>query len=57
MNEPVIPVTAPVKVAPDTYLIPNLAAAEPGTYVPVNSLVILGDEPVIRLRGIGRAPI
>ena len=36
-----------MKVAPDTYLIPNLAAAEPGTYVPVNSLVILGEEPII----------
>ena len=36
-----------MKVAPDTYLIPNLAAAEPGAYVPVNSLVILGEEPII----------
>ena len=47
MHETPIPTTAPVKVAPDTYLIPNLAAAEPGTYVPVNSLVILGEEPII----------
>ena len=47
MNHTVIPTTAPVKVAPDTYLIPNLAAAEPGTYVPVNSMVILGEEPII----------
>jgi flavorubredoxin len=47
MHPTVIPTTAPVKVAPDTYLIPNLAAAEPGTYVPVNSLVILGEEPII----------
>ena len=42
-----IPTTAPVKVGPDTYLIPNLAPAEPGTFVPVNSLVILGEEPII----------
>jgi flavorubredoxin len=47
MQETLIPTTAPVKVAPDTYLIPNLAAAEPGTFVPVNSLVILGREPII----------
>ena len=47
MHDTMIPTTAPVKVAPDTYLIPNLAAAEPGTYVPVNSLVILGEEPII----------
>jgi flavorubredoxin len=47
VQEPTIPTTAPVKVAPDTYLIPNLAAAEPGTFVPVNSMVILGEEPVI----------
>ena len=42
-----VPTTSPVKVAPDTYLIPNLAAAEPGTFVPVNSLVILGEEPIV----------
>jgi flavorubredoxin len=47
MQDLFIPTTAPVKVAPDTYLIPNLAAAEPGTFVPVNSLVILGREPII----------
>jgi flavorubredoxin len=42
-----IPTTAPVKVAPDTYLITNLAAAGPGEFVPVNSLVILGEEPIV----------
>ncbi|MET0143306.1 MAG: MBL fold metallo-hydrolase [Ilumatobacteraceae bacterium] len=47
MQPTTIPTTAPVKVAPDTYLIPNLAAAEPGTFVPVNSLVILGGQPII----------
>lgn len=40
------PVTSPVRVAPDTYLIPNLAPAGPD-YIPVNSLVILGKEPII----------
>jgi flavorubredoxin len=42
-----VPTTAPVKVAADTYLIPNLAPAEPGTFVPVNSMVILGKEPIV----------
>lgn len=40
MQHTMIPIIAPVKVAPDTYLIPNLA-------VPVSSLVILGEEPII----------
>ena len=47
MHETPIPRTAPVKVAADTYLIPNLAVAEPGAYVPVNSMVILGEEPIV----------
>jgi flavorubredoxin len=47
MEATTVPTTAPVKVAPDTYLIPNLAPAEPGTFVPVNSLVILGEEPIV----------
>ena len=47
MQDTQIPTTTPVKVAPDTYLIPNLAPAAPGTFVPVNSLVILGEEPIV----------
>lgn len=47
MQDPTIPTTAPVKVAADTYLIPNLAAAGPDQFVPVNSLVILGEEPIV----------
>jgi flavorubredoxin len=47
MSHDPIPTTAPVKVAPDTYLITNLAAAGPGEFVPVNSLVILGEEPIV----------
>jgi flavorubredoxin len=46
MNTPV-PTTAPVEIAADTWLIPNLAPAEPGTYVPVNSMLIRGEEPII----------
>jgi flavorubredoxin len=42
-----VPITSPVTIAPDTFLIPNLAPAEPGTYVQVNSLLIRGEEPII----------
>ena len=38
---------APYQVAPDTWLISNFAPAGPGVYLPVNSLVILGAEPII----------
>ncbi len=41
------PTPGPQLIAPDTYLIPNLVPAEPGTYVFVNSLVILAEEPVV----------
>jgi flavorubredoxin len=47
MTHPDVPVTQPVRVARETWLIPNLAAADPGTYVPVNSMLIRGAEPVI----------
>ena len=40
-------VHAPYRVAPDTYVIPELVAGPPGTYVPLNSMVITGAEPVI----------
>jgi flavorubredoxin len=46
MLETPTPITAPVKVAADTYLIPNLAAAGE-EFVPVNSLLILGEEPIV----------
>lgn len=45
--EPSVPTTAPHPIAPDTWLIPNLVAAEPGTYLGVNSMVIRGAEPII----------
>jgi flavorubredoxin len=44
---PTTPVAEPQRIAEDTYLIPNLVPAEPGTYVFVNTLVILAEEPVV----------
>lgn len=41
------PVAAPQRIATDTFLIPNLVPAQPGTYVFVNSMVILAEEPVV----------
>jgi flavorubredoxin len=43
---PAIPSTEPQLIAPETFLIPNLAAAGDGL-LPVNSMVIRGAEPVI----------
>ena len=44
---PAAPEPGPQLIAPDTYLIPNLVPAEPGTFVFVSSLVILAKEPII----------
>ena len=41
-----VPHTSPVAVAPDTFLIPNLAPAG-DAFVPVNSLLIRGKEPIV----------
>ena len=41
------PAGDPVLVAPETWLIPNLAAVGPGQYLPVNSMLIRGSEPII----------
>ena len=46
MHAPV-PSTEPFVIAPETFVIPNLAPGGPGVYVPVNSMVIRGAEPVI----------
>src|SRR5687768_12155537 len=46
MNNVTIPSTSPVQVAPETFLIPNLAAAG-DVFLPVNSLLIRGDEPIV----------
>ena len=43
----VVPATRPELIAPDTWLIPNLAPAGDGLFLPVNSMVIRGREPVI----------
>ena len=40
-------VNAPYRVAPDTFVIPELVPGPPGTYVSLNSMVITGAEPVI----------
>jgi flavorubredoxin len=42
-----IPTTTPVALAEDTWLIPNLAPAGPDAFVPANSMLIRGTEPVI----------
>lgn len=44
---PAMPATDVQLIAPETFLVPNLAPGGPGTYVPVNSMVIRGSEPVI----------
>jgi flavorubredoxin len=41
------PDVGPQRIAPDTFLIPNLMPAEPGTFVFMNSLVIRAAEPVV----------
>jgi flavorubredoxin len=42
-----MPETRPELIAPDTFLIPHLAPGPDGLYLPVNSMVIRGREPVI----------
>ena len=42
-----VPAAPPERIAPDTWLIPNLAPAGDGLFVPANSMVIRGREPVI----------
>jgi flavorubredoxin len=43
----VVPSPLPELIAPETFLIPNLALAPDGLFLPVNSMVIRGREPVI----------
>ncbi len=48
MNEFNPPTTEPQEVAPETWLIPNLApGSTPDSFVPVNSMVIRGEQPMI----------
>ena len=44
---PTVPAVAPHRIAEDTWLIPNLFPGEPGRFIPVNSMVILGEQPII----------
>ena len=37
----------PYRVAPDTWVIPEIMPGQPGTFVALNSMVIAGREPVI----------
>jgi flavorubredoxin len=41
------PAVEPQRIADDTYLIPSIVAAQPGTYVFVNSMLILAEQPVV----------
>ena len=43
-----MPVTRPEAIAPDTFLIPNLAPGPDGLFLPDNSMVIRGREPIGR---------
>jgi flavorubredoxin len=47
MQLPTVPETAPAEIAPETFLIPNLYPAGPDLFVPANSLVIRGAEPIV----------
>src|SRR5688572_3151203 len=47
MQNASVPTTDPVQVAPETFLIPNLVPAGEGAYLPVNSLLIRGEEPIV----------
>jgi flavorubredoxin len=48
-NDPLagVPDVRPFEIAPDTYLIPNLFPAGPDVFVPANTMVIRGAEPVV----------
>jgi flavorubredoxin len=41
------PDVAPYNIAEDAWLIPNWYAAGPGVYLPVNTMVIRGEQPII----------
>jgi flavorubredoxin len=47
LTQPQAPDVMPHLVAPDTYLIPNLYQAGPDAFLPVNSMVMLGKEPIV----------
>lgn len=46
-SRPYLPTPRPQRIAPETWLIPNFAPAGDGLYLPVNSMLIRGRQPVI----------
>jgi glyoxylase-like metal-dependent hydrolase (beta-lactamase superfamily II) len=46
-DPPALPRVEPYRIAEDSYLIPNLVPAEPGTFVMVNTMVILPEQPIV----------
>ena len=42
-----VPTTSPHRIAADTWLIPNVVPAGPGSYLAVNSMLIRGSEPIV----------
>jgi flavorubredoxin len=44
---PAVPAVAPHRIASDAWLIPNLAPAGPGVFLPVNTMVIRGEQPMV----------
>ena len=47
MQQLPVPRTDPVRLAPDTFLITNMVALAQDQFLPVNSMLIRGEEPVI----------
>ncbi len=47
MDLDTIPKTDPVQLGPDTFLITNMAPVGPDTLLPVNSMLIRGEQPII----------
>lgn len=46
-QSPPTPDVAPYNIADDAWLIPNYYAAGPGVFLPVNTMVIKGEQPII----------
>jgi flavorubredoxin len=45
--QPSAPALAPYLIAEDTWLVPNRAHAGPGVFLPVNTMVIRGEQPIV----------
>ena len=61
MTAPIAPtpadMPAPYRIAPDTWVIPELVAGPPDTVVPLNSMVIRGPEPIVVDTGARRVRV